>query len=105
MVETQQLVSIISARYMSSAQGSFRNPDPVLLSHQGLLDPQQWNVFSYVRNNPLKLLDPDGRKIKVLDDLASKRIQSTVPEELRSSIKVDKNGLIDKNCAKQGQDN
>jgi uncharacterized protein RhaS with RHS repeats len=27
---------------------------------QKLLDPQQWNMYSYVRNNPLRLVDPTG---------------------------------------------
>ena len=25
-----------------------------------LLDPQQWNMYGYVRNNPLRFIDPSG---------------------------------------------
>jgi len=50
------------ARYDSSSMGRFMSPDPV--SFVGLpidaRDPQSWNAYSYVRNNPLNLTDPDG---------------------------------------------
>jgi RHS repeat-associated protein len=83
------------ARYMSSFQGRFTSTDPVLISKQRIVDPQQWNLFGYVRNNPLKLVDPEGREVKVLDEAASRAIRSTVPESLRSRIKVTKGGAVD----------
>ncbi len=89
-------LDFFGARYMSAAQGRFTSPDPVLLSKQKLVDPQQWNLYGYVRNNPLRLLDPDGREVRVLDEAALKAIQSTVSASLRSSIKLDKKGFIDK---------
>lgn len=49
------------ARYYSSPQGRFTSPDP--LSHPAAgheLIPQSWNLYTYVLNNPLKLVDPDG---------------------------------------------
>ena len=47
------------ARYYSSTQGRFTSPDP-LLSSGMVVDPQSWNRYSYVLNNPLMLIDPDG---------------------------------------------
>jgi RHS repeat-associated protein len=47
------------ARYMSSAQGRFTSPDPLLASGRPG-DPQSWNRYTYVRNNPLALIDPTG---------------------------------------------
>jgi RHS repeat-associated protein len=47
------------ARYLSSAQGRFTSPDPLLNS--GRPDnPQSWNRYSYVFNNPLRYVDPTG---------------------------------------------
>lgn len=47
------------ARYYASIQGRFTSPDP-LLSSGTVEEPQSWNRYSYVLNNPLRLIDPDG---------------------------------------------
>jgi RHS repeat-associated protein len=46
------------ARYQSSLLGRFLSPDKVT-GFPG--DPQSWNRYSYVRNNPLTRVDPDGQ--------------------------------------------
>ena len=48
------------ARYLASMQGRFTSTDPIALTAQRLNDPQQINLYSYARNNPLKYVDPDG---------------------------------------------
>ena len=48
------------ARYMSAAQGRFTSPDDPLVD-QDPADPQSWNLYGYVRNNPLRFIDPTGR--------------------------------------------
>ena len=48
------------ARYMSAAQGRFTSPDAPF-ADQKPEDPQSWNLYSYVRNNPLRYTDPTGR--------------------------------------------
>lgn len=47
------------ARYYGSALGRFSSPDPLLNSGRPD-DPQSWNRYSYVRNNPLGRIDPTG---------------------------------------------
>jgi RHS repeat-associated protein len=47
------------ARYFSGAQGRFTSPDEPLID-QFPEDPQSWNLYSYVRNNPLIFADPTG---------------------------------------------
>jgi RHS repeat-associated protein len=57
------------ARYNSSAMGRFMSPDPNNDSgFENQDDPQSWNAYSYVRNNPLNLTDPDGRDYRVCVD-------------------------------------
>jgi RHS repeat-associated protein len=52
------------ARYFSSAQGRWTSPDwspiPRPVPYATLADPQTFNLYSYVRNNPLSRIDPDG---------------------------------------------
>ncbi len=57
------------ARYFSGAQGRFGSPDPVNVLSQKIADPQQWNMYAYGRNNPLKYLDPDGKRVIVYTEL------------------------------------
>ncbi|HEY0097929.1 MAG TPA: polymorphic toxin-type HINT domain-containing protein [Pyrinomonadaceae bacterium] len=47
------------ARYHSPTQGRFISPDP-LLSSGVPANPQSWNRYTYVLNNPLALVDPSG---------------------------------------------
>jgi RHS repeat-associated protein len=52
------------ARYFSGAQGRFTTPDwsaaPEPAPYAKLTDPQTLNLYAYVRNNPLALVDMDG---------------------------------------------
>jgi RHS repeat-associated protein len=48
------------ARYDSSQYGRFMTPDDIGPG-QHPEDPQTWNMYSYVRNNPLNLTDPMGQ--------------------------------------------
>jgi RHS repeat-associated protein len=47
------------ARYYASMQGRFTSTDPTLKSAK-LEIPQSWNRYTYVLNNPLYYVDPDG---------------------------------------------
>jgi len=48
------------ARYNSSSFGRFTSVDPVMTLDENLVDPQRWNRYAYVRNNPLRWTDPNG---------------------------------------------
>jgi RHS repeat-associated protein len=47
------------ARYMSGAQGRFTTSDEPL-TYAEAENPQSWNSYSYVDNNPLNFVDDDG---------------------------------------------
>jgi RHS repeat-associated protein len=50
-----------NARYLGTALGRFGSPDEPLIA-QKVVDPQSWNLYSYVLNNPLVFTDPSGRE-------------------------------------------
>jgi len=49
-----------SARFYTYSYGRFMSPDPSGLSLSDPTDPQQLNLYAYVRNNPLRFIDPTG---------------------------------------------
>jgi RHS repeat-associated protein len=49
------------ARYYGSKIGRFTTVDPHQNIEANLVNPQAWNRYSYVLNNPLRYTDPDGR--------------------------------------------
>jgi RHS repeat-associated protein len=63
-------LDFFGARYFSGAQGRFTSPDEAF-ADQGPWDPQSWNLYSYVRNNPFRFTDADGRECVTLDNGAT----------------------------------
>jgi RHS repeat-associated protein len=74
------------ARYYSGAQGRFTSPDefpggivdpitgqqvgqPGPLPYADITDPQTVNKYAYVRNNPLRYVDPDGHALDTIADV------------------------------------
>jgi RHS repeat-associated protein len=53
-------LDFFGARYFSGAQGRFTSPDTPF-ADQHPEDPQSWNLYAYVRNNPLAHVDTDGQ--------------------------------------------
>ncbi|HEX4954072.1 MAG TPA: RHS repeat-associated core domain-containing protein [Thermoanaerobaculia bacterium] len=74
------------ARYYSPVNGRFLSPDPV----GG--DPaiaQSWNRYAYVRGNPLKYLDPDGRTTTVF-------VRSNEgPNFGHAAVRIQRDGMYD----------
>jgi RHS repeat-associated protein len=52
-------LDFFGARYYGGAQGRFTSPDPLLSSGRPW-NPQSWNRYAYVLNNPLRYTDPLG---------------------------------------------
>jgi RHS repeat-associated protein len=59
-------LDFFGARYFSGAQGRFTSPDGPF-NDQDPSDPQSWNLYGYVRNNPLRAVDPNGQECVTLD--------------------------------------
>ena len=59
------------ARYDSSSLGRFMSPDPVVITTERLMNPQQLNLYAYVANNPLRFIDPTGEILQCVGDAKS----------------------------------
>jgi RHS repeat-associated protein len=49
------------ARHAESALGRFLQVDPTQLKRNRLFEPQRLNLYAHSVNNPLSLIDPDGK--------------------------------------------
>jgi RHS repeat-associated protein len=58
--DTESGLDFFIARYYSSGYGRFLSPD-LPFADQEKENPQSWNLYSYVQNNPLVSIDPNGR--------------------------------------------
>ena len=62
--DTESGLDYFGARYYASTMGRFMTADwaekPEDVPYASLGDPQSLNLYSYVRNNPLSLVDADG---------------------------------------------
>ncbi len=68
--------NLVLARYHSPALGRFLCVDPGF--DVQVEDPQSWNLYAYVRNNPVGRVDPDGR---ISDEAATDYFQVIKTEE------------------------
>jgi RHS repeat-associated protein len=83
------------ARYFSAAQGRFTSPDPLMASGKAS-NPQSWNRYAYVFNNPLRHVDPDGLEVPescVKDEKCRIQLNSNVIYDQAAN---DGRGLTDK---------
>jgi RHS repeat-associated protein len=63
--DTESGLDYFETRYFSSAQGRFTSPDAMIMKKEWLADPQRWNKYAYVRNNPLRYIDPNGEDLVI----------------------------------------
>jgi RHS repeat-associated protein len=58
--DSESGLDYFGARYYSSAQGRFTSSDPNPVTKENFVNPQRWNLYIYVNNNPLTAVDPNG---------------------------------------------
>jgi len=59
-------LDFMQARYYSSTMGRFTSVDKFFFQQEMLTDPQRFNLYVYVRNNPLRFIDPTGDAIQLI---------------------------------------
>jgi RHS repeat-associated protein len=88
------------ARYYASMQGRFTSPDPLFFQKEMMLDPQRFNLYAYVRNNPLKLVDPNGLAIELTGDEAERKRKLVL---IRQAVGKEAGAYLYENKAKDGK--
>jgi RHS repeat-associated protein len=68
-------------RYYASAMGRFTTVDPLMASAT-THDPQSFNRYTFVLNNPLRYVDPDGLKAKTPWDLLTAKERKIITPKL-----------------------
>jgi RHS repeat-associated protein len=87
------------SRYYSSSQGRFTSPDPISFwvfeprkQDEYISNPQRWNKYVYVLNNPLRYIDPMGlAEVPTWGDL-SKEIRADLEKRLGKDAEKKWNG-------------
>jgi RHS repeat-associated protein len=59
--EDRDYLDYMHARYYNPNLGRFLSIDPALDTKKASTNPQMWNRYAYVSNNPMNRIDPDGR--------------------------------------------
>jgi RHS repeat-associated protein len=77
------------ARYYGSRIGRFTTVDPVNTWRENLDDPQRWNRYAYVRNSPLRYVDPDGRQLAPVTALTTVKLPES--QDARTDVAI---GLV-----------
>lgn len=86
--DTESGLDNFGARYDSSTIGRFISPD-AFYKDSHLRDPQSWNEYSYVRNNPLRYADPNGEKATVTTTCTTtKKGETTCDVTISASIAI-----------------
>jgi RHS repeat-associated protein len=89
------LLDYFIARYYSGAQGRFTSADLPFMD-QSPDDPQSWNLYGYVRNNPLRYVDPTGYACAAEDGecITTSQNLTSLLELLLLGLDARANGLV-----------
>jgi RHS repeat-associated protein len=99
-------LDFFGARYYGSTQGRFTSADD-FLNDTHVDDPSSWNLYVYVRNNPLKLVDPSGEEVystNLSDEEKKNLIEDWQKKTGYQNVYFDKNNklVIDTKAGFQG---
>ncbi len=63
MTENTNYLDYMHARSTNPGLGRFLSVDPVIDQRRAVRNPQMWNRYAYVINNPIRYTDPTGREL------------------------------------------
>ena len=96
--DTETGLDYFGARYYSNQQGRFISVDPSLISAHPS-NPQTWNRYSYTYNNPLALIDHNGKWPTSTHNKIVNTAFDTLSESKRAKIR-EGSASVDRNLEK-----
>jgi RHS repeat-associated protein len=60
--DNTEYIDYMHARYYDPNVGRFTSVDPLMDVQKAAFEPQRWNRYAYVLDNPIRNRDPDGRE-------------------------------------------
>jgi RHS repeat-associated protein len=99
LTRNEHYLDYMHARYYAPSWGRFLSVDPVIDVKRALKSPQMWNRYSYVTNNALNRIDPDGRLVQMVgtDEERKKAfeiLKSTLREQDRKHVAMNDKGIV-----------
>lgn len=105
--DSETKLDYAQARYFSAGLGRFSSPDD-FLNDTLVLDSQSWNLYVYVRNNPLQYIDLNGKEVSAgkLDQNRQNQILEDFKKKSGYKVVEFRDGqlYIDKNAGFEGGD-
>ena len=83
------------ARYMNPRTSLWYGVDPLAKKYPSV------SGYVFCVDNPIRLIDPNGKAVKPEGDLAMSIIKNTLPKDTWQYITLDKNGYIDRETMNQ----
>jgi RHS repeat-associated protein len=85
--DTESGLDYFGARYYGGVLGRFGSADEPL-ADQSPGDPQSWNLYGYVRNNPLSRVDPNGRSVCDAYHAIADMCDSEMPDPSTTAVEL-----------------
>jgi len=87
--DTESGLDYFGARHFASNLARFLQVDPIVVTPDRLADPQQFNLYGYARNNPLRFIDPTGMDLTVSGDIERAREEICMLAKLDDCSRVE----------------
>ncbi|HEX2834370.1 MAG TPA: RHS repeat-associated core domain-containing protein [Thermoanaerobaculia bacterium] len=86
-VENSDYLDYMHARYYDPNLGRFLSVDPKLPSVAQRHTPQRWNRYSYVMNNPLLYVDPNGQDLFIAFDFSQSDLSTKERGQIMQGVR------------------
>lgn len=105
--DNSNYLDYMHARYYDPNGGRFLSPDPALDLKKTMANPQMWNRYAYVMNNPVRYVDPDGRLVRLEGTKEDQQklldlIRQNLAQKDRNLVTLRKNGMLQIAAKAQG---